>query len=278
MKQLLAIATLYGALVACAPDTRSDAERLAQAARADSSAAGYDVGGSGAPADPRIVAVSSTRPRSRAPVETSTVASHAGGPSHGAQRPDSHTVDSTPRHGGSPGGTADTAGGRGRGSSTTTGRGGSTSTTIPALDPVHEADFLTYDTTQKTLTFHLAAGDELPGRVSFNASTRGGRILTVPLGWRVTVSFANRDPDLPHSATVVAVTGTPPEELPAPAFPRAETVRAQEGLLEGGTDEITFVADREGRFLLACAVLAHAQRGQWISLIVAPDSSRPSYR
>jgi hypothetical protein len=128
------------------------------------------------------------------------------------------------------------------------------------------------------VAFQLAAGDEIPGRVSFNGSTQGVRVLTIPRGWTVTIDFANRDAAFPHSAVVVAGPGAIPEELPPAAFLGAETVRVQEGLLDGSTDDLTFVADREGRYLLACGVFGHAQRGQWISLVVSASAVVPSYR
>ena len=128
------------------------------------------------------------------------------------------------------------------------------------------------------MVFQLAAGDEIRELVSFNGAREGGRTLTVPHGWRVTIAFANRDPQLPHSATIVDVTGPVPEELPEPVFVRAQTVRVAEGLLEGDADEITFAADRVGRYLIACGVLGHAQRGQWITLSVSTTAVRPTYR
>ncbi len=149
---------------------------------------------------------------------------------------------------------------------------------LPPLSPGVEATFLAYDSVRKTVTFQLDAGDEIPAQVSFNGVRRGARTLTVPLGWRVTIEFANLDPQLPHSATVIAAAGTIPEELPEAAFPRAQTVRLGEGLLEGDSDEIVFVADRAGRYILACGVLGHAQRGQWITFDVATSASTPRYR
>jgi hypothetical protein len=61
-------------------------------------------------------------------------------------------------------------------------------------------------------------------------------------------------------------------------FPRAQTVRTGEGLLEGDADEILLTADRVGRYLIACGVLGHAQRGQWITLNVSTTATKPTYR
>jgi hypothetical protein len=154
----------------------------------------------------------------------------------------------------------------------------SATVSLPPLDSATEASFLTYDATKKTLTFQLSAGDEIPSLVSFNAARRGGRSLIVPIGWRVTILFANRDPQLPHSATIVDVVGPIPEQLPDPIFPRGQTVKVGEGLLEGDADEIVFVADRVGRYAMACGVLGHAQRGQWLTLDVSTVATVPRYR
>lgn len=267
-------------LAACVPGSPSDADHAAHAARADSSAAGYDVG-------PLVVA--SSRHTADSASKAATTAGNPdpaerGGRSTGTPVPmpvDSAkrartTVDS---------GTARVITGRG-GSRSSTGptlatgadsarRGG---TALPPLDPALEPDFITYDTTRKSVTFQLAAGDEIPEQVSFNGAQRGGRTLTVPHGWRVTLAFANRDPQLPHSVTIVDVAGLVPEQVPGPVFPGAQTVRVEEGLLEGDADEITFAADRVGRYLIACGVLGHAQRGQWITLDVSTTVARPSYR
>ena len=277
---------LLVALTACSPSTQTAAERAAAAARADSSAAGYDVG------------PLTTSAASGAPIEDSALktvgsivtAAPAGEPGSGnstsapvpqISRPDTASQAGGTSSGVSSGQGAGTSGVSGRSGSATgsdTGRDPASVTGHPALDPALEPNYVAYDTTRKTVIFQLAAGDEIREQVSFNGARRGGRTFTVPLGWRVTIAFANRDPDLPHSATIVDVAGPVPEELPAPIFPSANTVRLAEGLLEGDADEILFTADRVGRYLIACGVLGHAQRGQWITLDVSTTATKPTYR
>ena len=149
---------------------------------------------------------------------------------------------------------------------------------IPPLDPALEAMFLTFDEGKKTATFQLAAGNELLDQVSFNGVTRGERVLTVPVGWHVGIEFSNRDTYLPHSALVTEMVDPVPEQLPLAAFPGAQSVKVDAGLLEGDSDQIVFVADRPGRYLIACGVLSHAQRGQWILLEISATATVPSYR
>lgn len=268
---LLAVAT------ACSSSSQTAAERAAEAARSDSSAAGYDVG-------PLSTAGPSTRPTpdtapappssrdSAASIGPGGVTSIGSAPAADTSRRTAATTDTGSRT------VAGRGGPRGTGSGGTGQRRDSGTTVLPPLDPALEPDFIAYDTARKTVTFQLAAGDEIQDQVSFNGVQRGRHTLTVPLGWRVVVAFANRDPQLPHSATIVDVVGAVPEQLPEPVFTRAQTVRMEEGLLEGDADEMTFVADRVGRFLIACGVIGHAQRGQWITLNVSTTATRPTYR
>ncbi len=265
---------------ACAPDSQTDAERSAEAARADSSAAGYEVGPApsgrprsiqgpdSGPRRPDSIGVAGSNPR--------TVAT---GPGTSSTQPTSLVVPVVPVSGtGADSTMRGSRGSTGRAPGPGKTRRDSGGASLPPLDPRLEANFLVYDTTKKTAIFQLAASDEIAAQVSFNGVRQGGRTITIPLGWRVTIAFANRDPELPHSATIVAVTGTIPEQLPEPVFPRAQTIRVDEGLLEGDVDEILFTADRVGRYLLACGVLGHAQRGQWITLDVSTTATVPTYR
>jgi hypothetical protein len=151
-------------------------------------------------------------------------------------------------------------------------------TALPPLSPDRAKDFLAFDSVKKIATFQLAAGDELLDRVSFNGAMRGARVLTIPVGWQTRIMFVNRDPELPHSVTIVAATDLLAEELSTPAFAGAQTVKVNEGLLEGDSDEVLFTANRAGRFFLACGVIGHAQRGQWLSLVVSDTIAIPSYR
>ncbi len=272
---------LLALVTACSPSTQTAAERAAAAARADSSAAGYEVGPSTMPGI-ATAGPDSTPKGPGSPTRSGPDSAASGQPARSALEPPQ--PDSVKISGNAMGSTSNPANGLGgsRGSGAPgSPTGGGSPREIPAfppLDPALEHNYIAYDTARKTVTFQLAAGDEIRDQVSFNGAQRGGRSFTVPLGWRVTIAFANRDPDLPHSATIVDVSGAVPEELPPPVFPRAHTVRMAEGLLEGDADEVLFTADRVGRYLIACGVLGHAQRGQWITLDVSTTATTPTYR
>jgi hypothetical protein len=102
--------------------------------------------------------------------------------------------------------------------------------------------------------------------------------VSVPLGWKVRVTVTNHDADLQHSAIVVRQVLPPPEEMTVPAFTGAILPQLEEGMNEGDTTSFDFVADKVGRYMLACGVPGHAQGGMWMRLTVSADIDRPVYR
>src|SRR5437870_1824471 len=112
-----------------------------------------------------------------------------------------------------------------------------------AIDP----GWLSVDATTRTATFDLIAGlTGANGALNFNGFKDGGLTLTVPVGWTVVMHFRNHDGMLPHSAEVIADTHPLPTGPVAPAFPRAFTLRLDQGLISEQTDNIRFIADRGG--------------------------------
>ena len=114
------------------------------------------------------------------------------------------------------------------------------------------------------------------GAMSFNAAAHGGETFVVPLGWTVEIRLRNGDA-VPHSARVVSAMDTVPPTLPAVFFAGAETTNAEAGLAFGGRQLFRFKADREGSFLIACAVPGHAASGMYVRLVVQPNVARPSW-
>src|SRR5437879_10067555 len=110
----------------------------------------------------------------------------------------------------------------------------------PAVDP----SWLQVDSVTKTVTFQLVAGlTGLNGALNFNGFRDGGLTLTVPLGWTVLMRFRNHDGMLPHSAEVIPDTHPLPTGPVASAFPRAFTLRLDQGLISEQTDDLRFIAD-----------------------------------
>ena len=92
---------------------------------------------------------------------------------------------------------------------------------------------------------------------------------TVPQGWTVRVVCKNRGP-LRHSCAVVHGANSA-----VPAFPGAETPRAQFGLEAGHTARFTFRASRKGVYRFACLVPGHETARMWDVLKIV-RRGRPS--
>lgn len=145
--------------------------------------------------------------------------------------------------------------------------------------PVRVNEFLTYDAGSRTVSLQLIAGyNGLNGSLNYNGATNGSHGLVVPAGWRVHIAVMNRDSDLQHSAIVVGKMLPPPIEPSDPAFPGAALPRLDEGLQEDETGTLDFVVTHPGHFMIACGVPGHAQAGEWLELVVAHASSLPAYR
>ena len=252
-------------------------QSAAEAARADSSAAGYEVGvrtetpattttattttaaGSGARQQsdtsvqaPAAVAVAATPTTSA--LKSPTVA-HATPPRDSAKVAQSRTVPNVSV------------------------RPAASDSAPLAEGPVRVNEFLTYDRRSRTVSLQLIAGyNGLNGSLNYNGATNGSHGLYVPTGWRIHVAVTNRDSDLQHSAIVVQKVLPPPIEPTEPAFAAAALPRLDEGLNEDETGTLDFVADRAGQYMIACGVPGHAQAGMWLQLSVANGIKVPAYR
>lgn len=256
----------------------------AEAARADSSAAGYSVGqrkenGGAAP----TLAAAMTPP----PNDTAAFAKRSA-PPRGAM-PDSATArpssSGAPRTGARTGAHADSAKVSGEptvaaASAGSSGRAHSDSASPSALPagPVRVNEFLTYDVGSRTLSLQLIAGyNGLNGSLNYNGATKGSHGIYVPTGWRIHIAVTNRDSDLQHSAIVVEKVLPPPIEPTNPAFPGAALPQLDEGLHEDETATLDFVADHVGQYMIACGVPGHAQAGMWLQLAVSNGVTVPAY-
>jgi hypothetical protein len=135
--------------------------------------------------------------------------------------------------------------------------------------PPHiDSTWLATDVATKTVQFQLIAGySGLNGALNFNGFGDGGLTLTVPVGWHVVLHFTNHDGMLPHSAAVIADGPVPAVTASiSPAFSQAVTLKLQEGLTSTEHDDLKFVADTAGSYLIICGVPGHAVSGMWIRL------------
>ncbi len=143
--------------------------------------------------------------------------------------------------------------------------------------PRIDTTWLATDVPTKTVQFQLIAGfSGLNGALNFNGFGDGGLTLTVPAGWHVVIHFLNHDGMLSHSAAVIPDGPVPVAGAGTPAFSQSVTLRLQEGLTSAEHDDMRFLADTAGSYLIVCGVPGHAAAGMWIHFKVAADAERPS--
>lgn len=143
--------------------------------------------------------------------------------------------------------------------------------------PSIDSAWLVSDVPTRTVQFQLIAGlSGLNGALNFNGFGDGGLTFTVPAGWHVVIHFTNHDGMLAHSAIVIADSLVPTMGASAPAFSQAVTLRGQQGLAATERDDMKFVVDKAGSYLLICGVPGHAAAGMWIRFRVEAGAQRPS--
>lgn len=142
--------------------------------------------------------------------------------------------------------------------------------------PRIDSTWLVTDVPTKTVQLQLIAGfSGLNGALNFNGFGDGGLTFTVPAGWHVVIHFMNHDGMLAHSGVVIADSVVPTTGASSPAFSQAVTLKAQEGLITTERDDMKFVADKAGSYLIVCGVPGHAAAGMWIRFRVEAGAERP---
>ncbi len=130
----------------------------------------------------------------------------------------------------------------------------------------------------KTVEVTLVAGKTTANAsFNFNGYSKGALTITVPVGWKVVIQYANASA-LRHSLDVIPYTGTQPDSAPPPSFPGASTKDLVDGVGVGKQETITFVAAKAGTYEFLCGVLGHAQAGMWDYLVVSPTATAPSVK
>ena len=261
----VALATLA---LACGPGDP------AAEARADSAAAGYDVGAARTPA-------------------TSAPAGSAGDPAppSSPEEPGAHPLvrpvpPATPPRLGAR--TADSAAASASGAAgarapasgpladpRVTSPGGAPSV-VPVAPPesarvpvgrVRLSEQIEFDAGERTVWLRLVhAQTDANDGLNIDGRSRGAMTIVVPLGWRVEATTQNRDDQRPHSAVVIEGEPHPGDAL-TPAFTGASTPRPG-GIVQGERGTLAFTASRAGRYAIACGVEGHAEGGEWITLRV----------
>jgi sulfocyanin len=140
-----------------------------------------------------------------------------------------------------------------------------------------DPEFMQYDAEKRLVQLIVvAAYDRSNSGFNLNGGSGGSHRITVPVGWRVEITFSNRDV-IPHSVGVVRDETRLPLRFGKPAFAGAASYAMERGIPAGTRDYIHFVADRPGAYLLACGVPGHAATGSYLRFIVSPDATVPTY-
>jgi hypothetical protein len=136
--------------------------------------------------------------------------------------------------------------------------------------------WLKADTSGRKVEFTLVAGlTPANGGMNFNGAGSGGLTLTVPAHSTVILHFRNNDQILPHSAMVIAAVTPVPVSGATPAFEHATTHRAEQGSSADAHEDVQFVADRAGSYMIFCAVPGHGAAGMWIRFEVSATARVP---
>ena len=121
-----------------------------------------------------------------------------------------------------------------------------------------------YDSVTQTLTLKLEAGyQDVNLGLNFDGEYKGQMVVTVPVGWTVTVDFSNQG-SINHSAAVVTASGT------TPVFAGASTPDPTVGTDPGQAAPFNFSASQVGSYRIACLIPGHEGLGMWDSFVVAP--------
>jgi sulfocyanin len=144
---------------------------------------------------------------------------------------------------------------------------------LPKIDPT----WLKADSAASKVEVTLVAGlTSANGGMNFNGASAGALTLTVPAKWTVIVHFTNNDQVLPHSVMVIAATMPVPVTVAKPAIAHAVTHRADQGLSADTHEDVQFVAEQPGSYLLYCAVPGHGAAGMWIHFDVSGTAHQPA--
>ncbi len=115
---------------------------------------------------------------------------------------------------------------------------------------------------------------------NFNGYANGEITVVVPAGWRVSIEFASKDGNYPHSLVVID-DPRPEGSLPpkagreAAAFSRAYTSKPTQGMRSGKEGRISFSADEAGDYLWYCGVPGHGPAGMWVGFKVSAEADKP---
>jgi sulfocyanin len=111
------------------------------------------------------------------------------------------------------------------------------------------------------LTLIAAYTNALSG-FNFNGYGSAKMVITIPVGYRVTVLFSNKS-SVPHSAVFTPYSQKNRSSNFPLAFKGSTSPDPTNGITSGKTQRFTFTASKVGTYALVCGVPGHEQAGMW---------------
>lgn len=141
-----------------------------------------------------------------------------------------------------------------------------------------DPQFMRYDPVARRVDLTIiAAFDKSNSGYNLNGASYGAHRIVVPIGWQVTIDFVNRDV-MPHSIAVIRESRLLPLRVARAVFLGASSRAPEIGLPAGGRqNDIAFVANAAGAYLLACGVPGHAVSGSYLKFTVSSVDTIPRY-
>ncbi|MDL5042030.1 outer membrane protein assembly factor BamB family protein [Heyndrickxia coagulans] len=132
-----------------------------------------------------------------------------------------------------------------------------------------EGTWITNDAANKKAELLLISGyNGVLSGMNFNGYGNGDMTFTVPLNWEIKVDLQNKSGQMPHSVMVVPENTKGKVKDFKLAFKGAQTPDPLAGFIGSKTQSFTFKADKEGTYLLWCAVPGHGSMGMYVTLVV----------
>ncbi|MBX5436795.1 MAG: hypothetical protein IRZ33_06230 [Alicyclobacillaceae bacterium] len=131
--------------------------------------------------------------------------------------------------------------------------------------------------TPKTLNLDItAAATSDASGFNFNGYNNGQLKITVPLGWKINVTFANKDPNIPHSVGFVPYAQRNQMQGTA-AFPGSLGPKFVQGITASAQPQhFSFVANKPGKYAMICGVPGHDEGGMWDEFDVDKAAKAPT--
>lgn len=162
-------------------------------------------------------------------------------------------------------------------STTPSGGGGTTGAGSTTGGTTGATGLYTLGKTPKTVNLNLISAYTTDSSgLNFNGFANGALKITVPLNWKVNVTFSNKDANIPHSVGFVSYANRTSMQA-SPVFPGAVSAHFMDGITASSQPlQFSFVANKSGKFAFICGVPGHDAGGMWDEFDVSPTAKAPT--